>query len=513
MKSFDCPHCHKVFESEPTESEVVLCPHCNSTVALPEKDLAPGSLMGGFEIIRLLGRGGMGNVYLAKQLSMQRLVALKILLKSLTKDKESLKQFLNEARVSGRLSHPNIIPAIDAGEYQNNYYLATAFVDGEDLERKLEKEHTLSEKEALSIVIKIAHALNYAWEAYGLLHKDIKPGNIMYDVKGEVFLMDMGIAQYIGESSGGEDHILGSPFYMSPEQTTASRLSWTSDLYSLGATLYNMLVGVPPYDAPDVMRIIEMHTTEPFPAPETKNPAVHISKPTVDLMKAMMGKKPQDRHDSWLGFIEAAGKALKQLETPASGKKAPLSKKSSAKKSPSVRKKGKKGNIVPKRTESKKTNAITQIKKHDPVMAIISWILLLIVAGGVAFIILDYHKKNIAHESVSKAERFAVDHIGEYDSIIDQFLQAKQKCKGTDLEDKVNKRLVKFRKEKKVQQKLIANYKEARIRVDVLFANKNYDKALKTIISASRNIQDPSIQRDADMTILLIKEGIKENIR
>jgi len=500
MNSFSCPHCHKVFESELADVELILCPHCNSTVALPEKDLEPGTVMGGFEIMRLLGRGGMGNVYLAKQISMDRLVALKILLKSFIQDKESVEQFLNEARVSGRLNHPNIIPAIDAGEYENTYYLATAFVNGEDLEKKLEKEHTISEKEALGIIIKIAHALNYAWDTYGLLHKDIKPGNIMYDLKGEVYLMDMGIAQYIGEGSGGEEHILGSPFYMSPEQTTASRLNWTSDLYSLGATLYNMIVGVPPYDAPEVMRIIEMHTTEPFPLPTSKNPDIHISKPTVALMKIMMGKKPEDRYDSWLGFIEAATEALKKLETKAI---APKKKEAVRSKKLPTRKKSRIRSRAPKNIHV----SAEQTKKADPAMVIMSWILMLIVAGTVAYIVLDYRKKNIAHEAIRKAERFVIDHRGDYDSIIGQFQQAKRKCKGMDLEKKVDRQLAKFKKEKKIQKQLIVNYHKAKKRVSVLFANKDYDQALKIIIAASRDIQDPSIQRDTEMTINLIRQS------
>lgn len=494
MKSFDCPHCHKVFESDTADSEVVSCPHCNSTVALPEKDLAPGAIMGGFEIIRLLGRGGMGNVYLAKQISMQRMVALKILLRSLTQDKESIGQFLNEARVSGRLNHPNIIPAIDAGEHDNTYYLATAYVDGEDLEKRLEKEHTIPEKEALQIAIKIAHALNYAWEAYGLLHKDIKPGNIMYDVNGEVFLMDMGIAQYIGEGSGGEEHILGSPFYMSPEQTTASRLSWTSDLYSLGASLYNMIIGLPPYDAPEVMRIIEMHTTEPFPDPKTRNPDVKISKPTVDLLKKMMGKRPADRYDSWLGFIEAAEAALKQIGS-----------KSSEKKSSSPAKKGQKGNKAGTKNSRKGAISAPVANESNPLVAVVTWILMLVLAGGAAFVIYDYHRKSTAQQALHKAERFAIDHQGEYDSIIDQYQQAREKCKGTDLEEQVRMEMTKFIQERKVQLQLVANYKEAKKKADQLIKEKNYDQALQVVLDASKEIKDPAMLRDADQMIVMIK--------
>ena len=493
MRSFDCPHCHKLFESDTADSEAVLCPHCNGIVALPEKDLLPGVMMGGFEIVRLLGRGGMGNVYLAKQVSMERMVALKILLKSLTQDKESVEQFLNEAKVSGRLNHPNIIPAIDAGEHENTYYLATAYVEGEDLEQKLEKEQTIPEKEALNIAIKIAHALNYAWEAYGLLHKDIKPGNLMYDIHGEVFLMDMGIAQYIGEGSGGEEHILGSPFYMSPEQTTASRLSWTSDLYSLGATLYNMIVGLPPYDAPEVMRIIEMHTTEPFPDPKTRNPDIKVSKPTVELLKKMMGKKPDDRYDSWLGFIEAAEKALKLLTAK------PEKKKPEGKKSPG------------KKTSKKAPRAIAPIaqpqqRQASSAMTIVSWLLMLIVAGSVSYLIFAFHKTNVASEALTKAERFAIDHRGEYDSIIDQFQRAKLKCKGTKFERQVDNQLAKYTQEKKYQEKLILHYKEAKREAGRLVKAKNYQKAIKVILETSRNIQDPMVLRDAEHTILQIKQ-------
>ena len=501
MKSFNCPHCHKVFKSDSGDSEIVLCPHCNGTVSLPEKDLPPGTVMGGFEIIRLLGRGGMGNVYLAKQVSMERLVALKVLLKSLTKDKESVEQFLNEARVSGRLNHANIIPAIDAGEVDGTYYLATAYVEGEDLEQRLEKEHYINEKEALQIAIKIGNALNYAWEAYGLLHKDIKPGNLMYDKKGEVFLMDMGIAQYIGEGSGGEDHVLGSPFYMSPEQTTASRLSWTSDLYSLGATLYNMIVGLPPFDAPEVMRIIEMHTTEPFPEPITRNPTAEVSKPTVKLMRTMMGKKPEERFDSWAGFIEAAEKALKALDPESAPKKGkvPIKKKTSK---------------HPKRKKTKKRKIAPVVKKQsNPVASLITYLLMLIIAAGVAYIIYDHRKKTIASESFHKAERFMNDHPGEYDSIINQYQQARLKCKGTEFETQITERLSDLEKEKVQQANLIKIFHQVKKKADSLALNKRYDEAIKLLINSSKKIQDPSVTREVDLKISYYKRmaGKKKN--
>ena len=511
MKSFNCPHCHKVFKSDSNDSEIVLCPHCNGTVSLPEKDLVPGTVVGGFEIIRLLGRGGMGNVYLAKQVSMERLVALKILLKSLTRDKESLEQFLNEARVSGSLNHANIISAIDAGEIDGTYYLATAYVEGEDLEQRLEKVHFIPEEDALRIAIKIGNALNYAWEAYGLLHKDIKPGNIMCDKKGEVYLMDMGIAQYIGEGSGGEEHILGSPFYMSPEQTTASRLSWTSDLYSLGASLYNMIVGVPPYDATEVMRIIEMHSTEPFPEPITRNPAAEVSKPTVELLKKMMAKKPQDRFDSWTGFIEAAENALRAIDPRFVKKKTtgkfPKTTTASLPRKKPAQKPGKKPN---KKRSGKKPLTPIVHKQSNPAASIITYLLLIIIAAGITFLIYDYRKKTAAEEAFNRAQRFMSDHPGEYDSIIDQYYQARFKCQGTVFEQQVDAFIETLKKEKIRQKQLVAQYKVVRKTADQLAANRNYSQAMEMVLNASRDIKDPSIVKEAEMAVKFYKNMATE---
>jgi len=496
MKSFDCPHCHKVFKCDSGDSEIVLCPHCNGTVSLPEKDLTPGTMIGGFEIISLLGRGGMGNVYLAKQLSMKRMVALKILMKSLTRDKQSVEQFLNEARVSGSLNHPNIIPAIHAGEFEDTYYLATAYIEGEDLEKRLEKEHTIPEKEALKIAIKIGNALNYAWEAYGVLHKDIKPGNLMYDTKGEVFLMDMGIAQYIGEGTGGEDHILGSPFYMSPEQTTASRLSWTSDLYSLGATLYNLIVGCPPYDASEVMRIIEMHSSEPFPDPATRNPKVKVSKSTVELIRKMMEKKPIDRYDSWTGFIEAAEEALHSLERkPAQAQQKSLPRKHKTipiKPSSRNHKVGKK----------RKRHAVMYApKKTNPLMTMLLYMSLLLIASLLAFVIYKHLKNNVAEEAFNEAKRFMANHAGDYDSIILKFQQTAEKTENTKYENQIEQYILNLRRERIEQKKLIVKYKQALKEVVVLASKKQYDAAIQLMLRTTKNIKDPSVLREVDMKI------------
>ena len=125
MGSYSCPHCGEAFEADASPDDIIYCPHCNETVSLPEdEELPPGTILGGFEVLSVLGTGGMGNVYLAKQLSMDRDVALKVLPRLLTRNTELVDQFLNEAKMTARLEHHNIVTAIDAGNESGTYYLA-----------------------------------------------------------------------------------------------------------------------------------------------------------------------------------------------------------------------------------------------------------------------------------------------------------------------------------------------------------------------------------------------------
>jgi len=486
MQTFDCPHCHRIFDSNPGEDEVVLCPHCNSAVSLPEKDLEPGTVIGGFEIIRLLGHGGMGNVYLANQISMNRPVALKLLLKSMTQDKESVKQFLNEARVSGQLNHRNIITAIDAGEIDETYYLVTNFIDGGDLERKLEEEKIISEKVSLRIILKIADALQYAWESHGILHKDIKPGNIMLDAGGDAFLMDMGIAQFIGDAPPEDEHILGSPFFMSPEQTRGERLSWTSDLYSLGATLYNMVVGVPPYDADDVMKIIEMHSKAPFPLPSKRNQDAKVSKYTVMLLKKMMAKKPNDRFDSWGGLKEEITKTLKLIDSPSkTGSRA------KNRVAPSTKKK--KGKKVRRR------RVVKQQSSGGGAFALLIGLILIGVAGGGAYFFYNKNRTDNARVYLQRAEIYNSDHPGDYFTSINNFKIAADNAKGTSLENRAIQRLEDIEKEGKIQDELILKYKNSRKEVTKLISQKKYRKAIDLLHNSIKGIKNQSIILEANM--------------
>jgi len=359
MTTIICPKCSNKFSSENITDDLKLnCPHCSSEFSIedepaeikitkanllntedepaeikitkanllnkeepeleepkleePEEEaLSKGTDIGGFEIIRVIGEGSMGIVYLATQKSMNRNVALKILKKSVViKNKAGVKQFLNEAKMTGKLEHSNIVSAIDAGESKGLYYLAMNFVDGETLEERLEQGQIISEKMSLKYIMQMTVALEYAYSKHQLIHKDIKPSNIMVNSDNTAYLLDMGIAQNIGSIEEKEQMIDGSPFYMSPEQARADKLDWTTDQYSLGVTLYNLIVGKPPYTSSDVMEILELHKTAEFPEPTDINPDVNISKQTISLLKKMMSKTPDERFLSWKDLQKTLKKAI-----------------------------------------------------------------------------------------------------------------------------------------------------------------------------------------------------------
>ena len=285
---------------EKLAGSVLPCAHCEASIRVPIPNIAVGVKLGGFVLEKLLGFGAMGEVWLARQLAMDRLVALKLLSREYTLDSSFIDRFLKEVRISAKMDHPNIITAFDAGCDNDIYYLAITYVDGETLEDRFERIGALPEKEALKITMEISEALCYAWNDFKIIHRDIKPANIMIDRKGVAKLMDMGISKSANEGAGltMTGTIIGTPYYMSPEQGTGDReLDFHSDIYSLGATLYHIVTGVLPFDATTALGIVSKHITEPLPSPLDKNPAV--SEQCSSLIETMMAKSKEDRQASW----------------------------------------------------------------------------------------------------------------------------------------------------------------------------------------------------------------------
>ncbi len=275
--------------------------------------LQPNIKLNDFRLIQKLGSGGMGEVWLAYQEGIDRKVAMKVLHTEYLNDEEVIKRFIQETKNTGKLQHPNIISAFDAGVVDNSYYMAMVYVEGKDLEKQLEIDGIFNEKKALKIIRDIAEALKYAWDKYKIIHRDIKPGNIMIDKFKNTKLMDMGLAKSLVDSNMNltmTGQILGSPNYMSPEQALSEKqLDCRTDIYGLGVTIYHLVTGIIPFDDPSVMKTVQNVINKELPDASDINP--EISKQCSLLIKKMIAKDPNDRHKNWSAVIDDINLVIK----------------------------------------------------------------------------------------------------------------------------------------------------------------------------------------------------------
>ena len=297
-----CPHCYlKIACGDDFKGTDVSCPGCQYKIRIPTPHYDLGTDVHGFIIEQWLGNGAMGEVYLAKQVSMERMIALKIMPEHNLKNDEDKQRFVREVQTLANLNHPNIVSAIEAGEYEGGAYLAMNFIDGMSVEDKIVKEGPISEKLALRICETIADGLEHAWEKSKLIHRDLKPANFMIDKDNEIHLMDMGIAKRadIDHDLTAVGIVMGTPYYMSPEQAKGVKdLDLRSDIYSLGASLYHMLTGHAPYEQIGTSASV-MGRKLQKPPEDPRKFIPHISKPTLKLLKKMMSKEPGQRPQTW----------------------------------------------------------------------------------------------------------------------------------------------------------------------------------------------------------------------
>jgi serine/threonine protein kinase len=255
-----------------------------------------GSTLGHYEIVDEVGRGGMGHVYRALHPALGRTVAIKTLLPHLAADPESVTRFLREARATAKLDHPGIVTIYDVGEEQGTYYFAMEFLEGRALDEILRDQGPLDVESALSLVRQVADALAHA-HAKGILHRDVKPSNIMVDSNGRAVLTDFGIALAASDTRmtrAGSS--VGSPEYMSPEQVRGGELDQRADLYSLGVLFYQLLVGEAPYTGDSAVTVAYKHVNAPVQSPRQRGAVVseHID----SVVRRLMSKRPEDRHPS-----------------------------------------------------------------------------------------------------------------------------------------------------------------------------------------------------------------------
>jgi len=261
--------------------------------------------IGGCRIMERIGRGAMAVVYRAHQLSLDRVVALKLLDERSAGDREAMPRFFREARSAARLIHANVVQIYDVGVDQNVAYIVMEYVDGETLFDRLARDGRIPSSESLEVVRQASLALVRA-EEFGIVHRDIKPANVMVSRRGEVKLADFGLAKMIGDTSvtgAGGSCGLGTPYYMSPEQADGVQLDARSDIYSLGATFYHLVTGKPPFQGPSTAAILIAHATEPLvKACEVEKT---VPRAVSDLLDKMLAKSPRDRYPSARALLAA----------------------------------------------------------------------------------------------------------------------------------------------------------------------------------------------------------------
>ncbi|MFM1823310.1 MAG: Serine/threonine-protein kinase PknB [Planctomycetota bacterium] len=251
----------------------------------------------GYQIIRKLGAGAMATVFLARQLSLDRLVAIKVLPKKYSSNPNFIERFYKEGRAAAKLSHNNIVAAYDVNQAGEHHYFVMEYVDGDTVYDRIVARKRLPERESLEIIRQVASALQHAHEM-GFIHRDIKPKNIMMTTAGVAKLADLGLARAISDKEAAEaesGRAYGTPYYISPEQIRgAVDIGPAADLYGLGATFYHMVTGKVPFEGTTPSQVMHKHLKQPLVPPDHVIP--QISGGTALIIETMLKKDPRERY-------------------------------------------------------------------------------------------------------------------------------------------------------------------------------------------------------------------------
>ncbi|MBW3670598.1 MAG: protein kinase [Acidobacteria bacterium] len=293
----ECPRCRIQLDGDPR-----FCSECGS--AVPRAAASTGDpihtalaerLRGQYQLLRLLGRGGMGSVYLARDLSLDREVAIKVVTAE-SGAPQTYERFRREAKTAAKLSHPNIVPLYSFGEVEGMPYFVMGYVRGESLADRLRRDGRLPEDEARRIGAEIADALDHA-HRQGVIHRDVKPDNVLLeDESGRALLTDFGVARAIeaGETLTQHGSVIGTPDYMSPEQAAGeATIDARSDIYSLGVLSWGMLTGRLPFEGTSPAEVLRKHLTQEPPA--LRSVAPYVSDRTAQAIERCLAKKPEGR--------------------------------------------------------------------------------------------------------------------------------------------------------------------------------------------------------------------------
>ena len=304
--------------------KMVACPGCGAKVFIPG-DLAPLSTtpctkcgrelmmpmqLRQFELRDAIASGGMGTVYRAWDCMLEREVAVKLMKSEFAEDPASFESFLREARAAAALNHTNIIHIYTFDEWGSLRYLVMELADRGSLDGRIEHEGRVPELHVLDVGIKVASALDLALK-HKLLHRDIKPGNILFNAEGEPKLVDFGLARSTDAEDENETGVWGTPYYIAPEKIRQEKEDFLSDMYSLAGTLYHAITGHVPFEAPTVDEVVAAHIHTAVTPPN--HVVQDISQATSDAIVAALAKDPAQRFQSYDEFIMALTAARSML--------------------------------------------------------------------------------------------------------------------------------------------------------------------------------------------------------
>ena len=266
-----------------------------------------------YNVVETLGSGGMADVYLAHDEVLDRDVALKVLNRRLSGDEEFVERFRREARSAATLSHPNVVQIYDRGEAEDGAsYISMEYLPGGTLEDRISRDAPMDSRVTLEVAVQIAEALGAAHEG-GVIHRDVKPQNVLVTRTGDVKVADFGIARAESAGTMTGNAVLGTAAYMSPEQAAGRPVDPRSDLYSLGVVMYEMLTGEPPFTAGGSISAAMQHANETPIPPKSKNP--DVPEATDDLVIRLLSKNPDDRPPSASALADDL-RRLAQERTP-----------------------------------------------------------------------------------------------------------------------------------------------------------------------------------------------------
>jgi len=309
MVTTTCAKCGNLIDVTGLEAgDGITCPYCGNEFAITRQ-------FGNFLLERQVGSGGMGAVYLGRDLTLNRTVAVKVLKPDLVSDQKFLNTFLREAEITASLNHPNIVQVYAFGQHEGVYYMVVEFISGGSLDDKIAERGQITELEGIEIGIAVARGLECALQRGGLIHRDIKPGNILFNANNTPKVVDFGLSLSFDTTDHFDGEIWGTPYYVAPEKLEREAETFQSDLYSLGATLFHAISGRPPYEGDDPNAVAMMHLSGSVISLKAFVP--EISDQTAYAVSKAMARYPEDRYESYAEFIEQLEDAKRRITDPA----------------------------------------------------------------------------------------------------------------------------------------------------------------------------------------------------